>query len=102
MEEEFNNSKLFGSVYEYIIFLVNKRKALQHERQIVNAHTIDKHELAKLSPELYVRDRYIIRNAKRARVIEGLITEIEDELKSYDHRYDGEPGTHQRRRYDSL
>jgi hypothetical protein len=86
---EFENTTICRSVAQYIKFLVNKRKALQFEQQVINQKIFD---FGQRRDTYYVNasdDIFQMKASKRKNIITRLLSEVEEELKSYDHRNNG-------------
>ncbi len=100
MVDEFENVP-FKNIYEYIMSLVKKRKSLQHYQKVVLARSWLKQTTngieADVPIDVHDNDndykRKIIHQSQKIKSIDEQIMQIEMELKSYDHRYEGEPGT---------
>lgn len=95
---EFENTAICRSVAQHIKFLVNKRKALMFEQQVINQKIFD---FGQRRHTYYINaseDIFQMKASKRKNIITRLISEVEEELKGYDHRNNGDAVTAPRRR----
>lgn len=92
--KEFENVPLCGSVAKHIKFLVNKRKALMHELDIVCRAKLKYDNTSTTKYDQELNRIWITRNKARQLTIKNLLIDVEDELKSYDHRNEEEAARH--------